>query len=353
MDIQPAWFAPDDIEARGMGAGVVPVARDDRGQLRLLLGRERYVAHWKGSCRWSGFEGSRKAPETLVATAVREFGEESLGVVCPDAAARLDRGDYWARIVLRVLSERRAERYHATYVLPVAWDEALPARFLRTRLGLEHVDRAAQEWRYARPVVLGDEDDAEMEVGEVVEEEEEEGEDEHEGVAEGRPATAVVVVVRRRVRRAVLATPPWTEEAQEEEEKDDEDGEDAQPARRRHTVVHVARLRGEAAEGMRRWERLRQRVECALFDHPGLRVRRGAAWGQLQAVEVVRDHLEKDQVRWWSVPELWQVLEGRGQRGADRFRPYFLPVLQTLLHQLKSANGPPAAPPCASPPPAP
>ena len=84
LPIQRASFRDDDVRHYGMGAGIVPVARAPDGDLRVLLGRERFLPQWKGSCRWSGFEGSRKEGETLLQTAVREFSEESLGVA-PDA----------------------------------------------------------------------------------------------------------------------------------------------------------------------------------------------------------------------------------------------------------------------------
>lgn len=253
MQLQGATFDADDVERLGMGAGVVPVAVDPDGVVHLLLGRERFLPHWKGSCRWSGFEGSRKPDEALRDTAAREFAEESLGVVleCDALARALRERDYWIRIVLRIHHDRRAERYHATYVVPVPWDPELPKRFLRTRLDLEHVDRAAQEWRYA-------------------------------------------------AERALV-----------------------EPA--------------AAAER----ERQHARVERALTAHPGVRVRRDPGTGALASVELNRDHLEKDQVRWWSAEKLGRVLDGRGTLGPDRFRPYFLPVLQTLLQELRRA--PPAS----------
>ena len=76
MDVQPGCFRAADIEKYAQGAGVIPVARAPDGTVRLLLGRERYLPHWHGSCRWSGFEGSRKLHEDLDATAEREFVEE-------------------------------------------------------------------------------------------------------------------------------------------------------------------------------------------------------------------------------------------------------------------------------------
>ena len=68
-------------------------------------------------------------------------------------------------------------------------------------------------------------------------------------------------------------------------------------------------------------------------------MRRDATWNLLQDVHVLKDHLEKDQVRWWSENELRQVMEQRGTLGSDRFRPYFMPVLQTILAEFAKERG--------------
>lgn len=276
-----------------MGAGVVPVALAPDGTYRVLLGRERFLPQWKGSCRWSGFEGSRKEGEGVRETALREFLEESLGVLADDVAHVVAHAAHWIRIVLRIRNVRRTgvERYHATYVVPVAWDAHAPKRFLKTRLALEHVDRAAQEWRYARPAALGEEY-----VGDVT------------PCADG--AAHVSDVPERTWARMVAQGPPECVE-------------------------------GEAARGVLEWQRLRDRVERTLVAHPGVTARR-CARGLLQSVHLNRDYMEKDQVRWWTLPELHQVLGAHGHLGHDRFRPYFLPVLQTLLQELA------AAPPCVT-----
>lgn len=289
-----------------MGAGVVPIATLEDGSHRLLLGRERFMPSWKGSCRWSGFEGSRKDNESMDEAAVREFVEESLGVVPVaggDALCAVHEREYWIRIVLKILNERKAERYHTTFVLPVMYDENIARKFIQLRMSLEHIDRAAQEWRYARPAVLGGED---MDVGAV---EMIQGDDESETYVRVRR-------IPRHPSQPHLVAAPWSTDVFNEE------------------GVQLAILKGGIARGVLEWDRLRKRVERTLVDHPSVSVQRCERWGTLQNVTISKDHLEKDQVRWWSIPELRKVLEGRGQIGTDRFRPYFLPVLQTLLHEL-------------------
>lgn len=261
----------------------MPVSRSPDGTVHFLLGRERYLPHWRGACRWSGFEGSRKPFETTAETATREFVEESLGILAAPLHA------HWIRVVLRIHHERRtAERYHATWVVPVPWDGDAPTRFLETRLDLEHIDSAVQEWRYTRPADLL-------------------GTDRVVGcVEEGAQDTV-------RVSFGETVYSPWVIMEAE-------------------TVV----FHGVDAVRVREWQRHRQRVERTLRKHASVTVVREAD-GWLQDASVHKDHLEKDQVRWWTEDELKQVMQSRGQHGADRFRPYFLPVLQTILTELSLA----------------
>ena len=318
MEIQPAHFEASDIRAHAMGAGVIPVAsHPETGEPHLLLGRERWLASWKGSCRWSGFEGSRKDGEDIDATAAREFAEESLGVVMDaEATARRIRArDFWVRIVLRVHHERRpAERYHSTYLVPVSWDAETPRRFQDARLAIERADRLAQEWRHTRPELLGE---AGTEVGPIA--------------ALADEAGGGAVVRRPRAAAPCVVGAPWTV-----------DPEDSELIR--------AEVRDPArAAALLAWEALRVRLE-ALPAHPAVAAQRDGRWGRVQEVAVSRDHLEKDQVRWWSATELRAVVAARGQHGTHRFRPYFMPVLQTALAELQRAPPPSGVTPPRSPP---
>ena len=48
-----------DLESKIVGGGVIPVCIVN-GEVKILLGKERYINHWRGSLKWSGFEGGRK-----------------------------------------------------------------------------------------------------------------------------------------------------------------------------------------------------------------------------------------------------------------------------------------------------
>ena len=78
---------------------------------------------------------------------------------------------------------------------------------------------------------------------------------------------------------------------------------------------------------MRRWFELRDRLERAVesLRHVAVHVRRDGRWRLIQEVFINRDHLEKDQIRWWSIHELAAVIDGRGSWGRTAFGRTFSP----------------------------
>ena len=100
-------------------------------------------------------------------------------------------------------------------------------------------------------------------------------------------------------------------------------------AKRRRATRSRRHFADDSAEArqVRRWFEFASASARAVtsFQHPCVRVRRDERWRLVQQVSINRDHLEKDQVRWWSVDELAAVIDGRGQLGTARFRPYRRP----------------------------
>ena len=317
MEIRESCFDSHRIEDMCMGAGIVPISTDETGTPHLLLGRERWIPQWRGSCRWSGFEGARKCDEDVVAAASREFWEESMGVVrftgdtkpipVYVVACTLRMKRFWRRIVLRIDGGRRAERYHCTYVVPVPWDVNTPERFREMRCKIEHIDRLFQELRHTRPRCLG-------EFGE------------HIGNVHENEDGSVTAYKLACTCPCILRT-PWS------------------IATDNADLVGATFTNEDQRRRVLEWFRTRERLERALVVHPCVRVVRDTKWGYVQDVCIQRDFLEKDQIRWWSVNELNDVISERGQLGPERFRPYFLPVLQTILSQTGQMV-PPVAPRC-------
>ena len=303
MDIQSSHFDHTDIENLGLGAGVLPYTVDEKGEIHVLLGRERFMPSWKGSCRWSGFEGSRKPNETMTNTAMREFLEESLGVVLneQEISTIINNKTYSIRIVLKILHDRRSERYHCTYVVQIPWDTTIPNKFKEMRHKIEHIDRLTQEWKHMLPMFLKDIDC----VGPI------------QTLEDGR-----VCIHSDPHSTPCILRSPW---------KIVSEGDD---------IVVRAFVESEDAEQLLKWENLRQKLENLLIDHPCIKVTRDDTFNKIKSVDIVMDHLEKDQVRWWRVSDLNDVLKNKGSLGHERFRPYFLPVLQTFLTEIVGYDSP-------------
>ena len=311
MQIQRSDFDAESIERFGSGAGIIPLARAPSGEYHMLLGRERFLPSWKGSCRWSDFGGGRKQGETLLQTAVREFSEESLGIV-EDVAMlrrRLEDKDYWIRVVLRIHSDtgKRVERYHCTYVLEVPWCPSMVESFSIRRRDMETLDNIAKEMDRLFPE-FAMVDGRDVELGSVCKAEE-----------------------RIMLFRHVSDSSDLPEES--EEWAADSSGWQVLGLPHSHPYAHRIRL----------WEAMRTRAESMLVDHPCLRTKIGPISKRLQMLSVLPDYLEKDQVRWWSSLDLRRVLDQKGFLGNDCFRPYFLPVLQTVLHTLSEYSSGAAA----------
>lgn len=295
MFLQKTSFDDESIEKYCMGAGVVFCATHPvTNELQLLLGRERWSAAWKGSCRWSGLEGSRKAEESMEDVAVRECTEESLGV-CSTADAvreRIRQRDYWFRLVLKIQNPRKvAERYHCTYVMHVPWNADLPAIFSKTRGQLEHAERLSLELNHTKPDAIA----RVPHVGRVLKMEDH------------------TRVERRIDDEPGVIQPPW--------EVDPNDG--------RYVTLRVDDEKTE--RDLQRWNEVRGKLQRAVIDHPAARVTRHD--NIVERVSISHDHMEKDQLRWWSISDLERVVAQRGTDDNERFRPYFMPVLQTIVEE--------------------
>jgi hypothetical protein len=283
-------FDLEDVERQSIGAGILPYAVDADKNIYVLLGRERFMPSWKGSCKWSGFEGSRKPNETIACTAIREFVEESLSVPLDEANIKkiICEKKYVMRIVLQIINHDSNVRYHCTYVVRIPWDDTIPTKFHKTRKRIEYIEGLTHEWRHALPPLLHDVEH----VGPIVK---------------------------------------------------SSNGDDRVCIENREMQIVVD---GDVARRVWRWHLLREKLEDALVDHhPSVSAQWHPEYHKVESVNIAMDYLEKDQIRWWSLTDLKNVMEQKGTLGQDRFRPYFLPVLQTFLNKCTALTAIGLAPP--------
>lgn len=105
----------------------------------IVLGREQHSKGWAGSLRWSEFGGhaSHEDDKSPVATAVREFHEETLGVL-GDVKPILDRDEYSFHIVVR-RRLKGAEHVKYFYVVKLPYDASVEKRFYGRREHLKQI----------------------------------------------------------------------------------------------------------------------------------------------------------------------------------------------------------------------
>jgi hypothetical protein len=243
----------------------------------VLLGREHHVANWKGSCKWSGFEGGRKPDESVQQTAIREWQEESLNV-CRVTAEDLLQDNFVCKLVLNVDQNNRAlrplsVRYHVTYLIEVPYDDRVPERFCARRRSMLSLYDSSERFRTC--------------------------------LAELARIKSIVTDVRF------------------------EEGKTAMTFADGASLCYEHPVDAQVAECLRAHDRMLQVYhECDVGDC--VRVHQTTD-GRIVDVLVSEDYLEKDIVQWWSTDRLRDALAAGGRSDGDSFRAYFLPVVEAVL----------------------
>lgn len=310
------WGRPADEadrargDTRACGAGILPFSVDERGMVHFLLGKEQYVENWKGSLRWSGFEGGRKHGETTTRTAAREFVEETMGVF-GDSVEAVERElhDYALRVVFRVPCADDV-RTHVTYVKQVPWLPDAPSRFQARR---EHVSMVA---RLARRMVGASTSVPSaypfLREGDVLQHRS--GEAMRVAHVDAVDCTGHVLRVSLRVSLRVGGRRLW------------------------FAFTANTDAAHRAARAYADWFHARRELQARLIAAPSHQAIT-SIWseGRLVHVTVNADHLEKECVRYWPLRALWQGCEA-GSVGGDHFRPFFLPVMRTVCEEFGVCN---------------
>ncbi len=311
IPLKETEFDFDAINTHIIGAGILPVSVDDHGHVRLLLGKERYINHWRGSLKWSGFEGGRKTGEQIEHTAAREFVEESIGVVSIDGCAAtidsverfVNSNQYVARIVLCITHGDNAEkRYHVTYLVQVPYDKEYTTKFTGRRRNV--IDLQAKCSIYQRLTEqlkehVGNDLPIENEVFE---------------------STCVETIRRIEVISDTIMLIEYLDNMN-------------------NSHVHeFANIPKETREIYAKWMESKRTFMC-LCDHlkniniEAVTILRDKN-GFIRNAVVNEDFIEKQYVQWWSIKELRTVLQNGGYINSEFFRAYFLPVLQRAIQEL-------------------
>lgn len=302
----------DEVKDAVSSAGILPVSFNQNNELVVLLGKERFVMHWRGSLRWSGFEGGRKPHESVEHAAVREFSEESLQVLSlgnnyklDSLVARLQDHAYVARVLLCIdQNDARADRrFHTTYILQVPYQPSCVDTFASRRQTLEtiHTSYAALEARRVKLAAtcprfwfenMTSHDGSNVTAVNVWRV--------HDGVMCSCAVNGVddMIIVRHDQNE-----PEDMEYLAWFKERDD-------LAKTHAQFIHSV-------------------PDCMNI----VRNSRGA----ITHIDVKDDIMEKQCVQWWSLDDLHSVLHNGGHHKGEFFRAYFLPVLERAVMEFDSA----------------
>ena len=135
MEIVSTLFDEKHVEKNGIGAGILPFSINEEGKYCLLLAKEKFNPSWKGSNRWSGFEGGKKMTESYIDNAFREFKEESLNTVVTEESVKtiLEESRYNLKLVVNIKQEKMQTKYHVTYLVFVPWQTKCIEEFVKIR----------------------------------------------------------------------------------------------------------------------------------------------------------------------------------------------------------------------------
>jgi hypothetical protein len=274
------------------GAGVLPFCISPDGQLFFVLGREHDDPHWRGGGKWSAFQGRSHTDESAEHAAIREFAEESLGVVDvdPPLPTQLDTGAFAMRV--QMVSDARGGSAHVTYVTRCRYDPDVARRFHETRTLLAE-------------------------------------------------AADLTVAMQSAAARMPRRPPYYTEgdawNGDRGDRGDRGDGWCVTSVKREGDGV---RIRCGAWERVidvvppdpayRDWLDHRERLEAVLARAPHEAVRTCRRFGQLQWAHVDRSYLEKSTIALWPFAELKAI--ARDDRVLERwFRPFFGALLREVV----------------------
>lgn len=304
-----------DLESKIVGGGVIPVSIVN-GEVQILLGKERYINHWRGSLKWSGFEGGRKFNENIHNTVCREFMEESLGVVnlkktnentlnyIDSVNEIIKNKEYFMQIILCINHENGEQidkRYQITYVIEVPYNTKCIEDFNDIRKVLVDIHFKLNQFRklmdsiiFEYPFIMKD------------------------SIVDNNSVLAIsdisfdndILVVK------YMDTIGTKKELREKIK------EEMQETAIAYTKWFSARV--QLHNEITKISHLSKSFEVT-YD----------SFGLFENGRINDEYLEKQYIQWWSMTDLKEVLKNGGFHKNEFFRAYFLPVLQRSIEELE------------------
>lgn len=349
-------YKEDEIEERTKGAGILPVCRDPiNGEIYFLLGKERHIPHWKGSLRFSAFEGTRKKSETVIEAAVREFDEESMGVLSflssgsytsHDLTKRLGEEKYVMRLCMQI-NKTIPPCFHILYVVEYPFIDYVEMEFYRirnainkaismyselTRIRLDvgncfpFLERGTPYEGVGRVLSISDAriEDNIMTLTVAVENEMNESTENLNCNKYNKDEKSVVETIHS-----------GTDSIEKDESKDIYTHESILPRRFEIKEIVAETEKWEMARSYCYAIRIRRALTVHLLSlhHPCITYCKDEL-GIVDTMFTNQDYLEKDELKCWSYSSLKNSLCSKSNHSGNCFRTYFLPVIQTVIENI-------------------
>ena len=298
MNLEHCEIDIDTCDESIMGGGILPYSIID-GEFALLLAQERQVMHWRGSQKWSGFEGGRKPEETVISAISREFQEESLAVChigknsnqyvkINDINNTIHGKKYAMAIGLRVLDDFK-KREHITFVVRIDFDKHYQTKFTCIRNQIIGLYKIYEEYNSIKFNNLPD----------------------YSNTYDGNYIETIQKVINNgNDRMTVVCKNNYEFEIQLDYDE---------------SYIKNMSLKVYLLEMIKKYLNLYPDTKC----HPCVDLSNG-----IHNIKINEDFLEKQAIRYWNYTDLKKVLQNGGFLDEDVFRAYFIPVLQTVVENV-------------------
>lgn len=124
-------------------SGILIYSYNNNGELVFLLGKENKSLYSSDSNKYCDFGGSRYKNESILETAIREFDEESMGVIMDINTLQIKLLDPHTFYVII--------NNYVQYVVKIEYDETIPLFYNRIRNKLENCMKYSTNYYYKIP----------------------------------------------------------------------------------------------------------------------------------------------------------------------------------------------------------
>lgn len=289
------------------GAGILPFCISDKGELLFILGKEQSVQNWKGSERWSAFEGGTKNNENCIQNATREFEEETLNCLTNKSThvleAELNDELFAAKLSLSI-QYLNSKKIHVTYVKQFDYVENLESKFIEKLNFMQNMSELQQQFDFIRYKNINLDIHPFHKIGDIINIESKECKITDIKYNYDSKFFTIDLLLKYKDQEQVLHLSSTHEMNLNAKE-----------------YFNWYANQQSIKKNIERINRMKKEIHCQCDSE-----------GNVTEFKVNTDFMEKSIIRYWNVEDLKQVVEKNGTHKDESFRPYFMYVLKETLN---------------------